>query len=552
MSYGSLSSRFLKRSTKVDSNSFSWTLALMNRCKTAASSIRAFLKSAVSSLLLRTSAERREDAEQYPINKVIWMVWLQGWNNAPWLVQKCLASWQFHNPDWEIRALDANSLQRYIELPELDGKEITATNMSDIVRTLLLHEYGGVWCDATLLCHRPLDSWLPDAMCAGFFAFDRPAPDRVLSTWFIATTEGHLLIERLHAAVLQFWKDEDRAGSHFWIHYVFEKLCVSDSQFGSAWNKVPKISADGPHMPQWKGLLEESESVIEETLLSLAPVSKLTYRFDENAFTEKTLLSRLLSDLPEPILPLVRQHSDAPRVAKPLNSIRLSTQNLGDHIQLLASQRLIERTYEPFTFFIDLDDEIYSCPGLDLTLSFPRRTYAPGPHEVFAVSRDQEILSILPPSLSEASFISHHVSGRDFEENMQAAAALLETYRSRARLIVTTMLHCALPAIAMGIPVVMFYPKNDETEYASDRERFTSLAKLIPIYRFEDAMQVDWEPKPVSVVAEKLRIVDSFFQLTERWQLPSRNRFPRLAPLSVCPPPGGAAFGVEPDIPAAL
>lgn len=533
----------------MNSSIFSW---FVNRCKTLASPFLAFLKSTAPSFPSHKSSVQSEEVVQYPMKKVIWMVWLQGWNNAPLVVQKCLASWQFHNPDWEIRALDASSLQRFIELPNLDGKEITAVNMSDIIRTLLLHEYGGVWCDATLLCHRPLDSWLPDVMSEGFFAFDRPAPDRVLSSWFIATSEGHLLIERLHAAVVQFWKEQVRAGSHFWIHYLFGKICELDREFCSSWNRVPKISADGPHLPQWKGLLEESESVVEQTLLSLAPVSKLTYRFDPTKFNEKTLLSRLLADLPEPILPLVRQVDDVPRDTKPLNSNRVGTQDLGDYIQILASQRLLERTFAPSALFIDLDDEVRSCcAGLDLTLSFPRRTYGPEQQQVFVVSQDQEILSILPPSISDALFVSHYVSGRDFEENMQAAAALLETYKSRARLIVTTMLHCALPAIAMGIPVVVFHPKGNETEHALDRERFKVLATILPIYRFEDVTQVDWEPKAVSVVSEKLRIVDSFYQMTERWHLPSISRFPRLAPLSSCPPSGGAAFSVVPDIPDA-
>ncbi len=522
--------------------------AFVNRCKTATRPVRAFLKSTASSLFSPNAAVRSEDVVQYPMKKVIWMLWNQGWHKAPWVVQKCLASWQLHNPDWEIRAVDSNSVQRYIELPDLEGKEVIPAHMSDIVRSLLLHEYGGVWCDATLVCHRPLDSWLPSVMSEGFFAFDRPAPDRVLATWFIATKEGHLLTERLHSAVQQFWKDRERPGAYFWMHYLFGELCESDPQFGSAWNKVPKISADGPHLPQWKGLLEESESVVEQALLSLAPVSKLTYRFDPDSLSKKALLSRMLADLPDAVLlPSMQVSDDASSVTKSLTSLRVSSQNLGDYIQLLASQRLIERVFAPSELFMDLD-EIRSWPGPDLILSLPRRAYAPEQQQqVFVVSKDQEILSILPPSLSDSSFINHYVSGVDFEENMQAAAALLETYASRARLIVTTLLDCALPAIAMGIPVVMFYPKNIEAEHASELERFASLAKIIPIYRFEDAIQVDWEPKQVSVAAERLRIADSFYQLAETWQLPLRNRYPRLAPTSVCPPPGGADYSLAPE-----
>lgn len=186
------------------------------------------------------------DGTPCSINKVIWICWFQGWENAPWLVRKCLSSWQQQNPEWDIRTLDRNSVQRYIELPDLGGKTITAASMSDIIRILLLHEYGGVWVDATLLCHQPLDTWLPDAMCEGFFAFDSPGWDRPLSSWFIAAEEGHSLIAQWHAAVLQYWHERNHAEYYFWFHYLFADLCESNLAFRETWQRVPKISASGP------------------------------------------------------------------------------------------------------------------------------------------------------------------------------------------------------------------------------------------------------------------------------------------------------------------
>jgi hypothetical protein len=158
-----------------------------------------------------------------------------------------------------------------------------------------------------------------------------------------------------------------------------------------------------------------------------------------------------------------------------------------------------------------------------LTLSFPRRIANPKQQtEIFVVSRDQKILSILPPELSDATYISHYVEQRGFKQNIDAAASLLNTYQQRARLIVTTMLHCALPAIAMGIPVIVFYPENTAQGHASDRERFSSLEAIIPT---------------VEVAAKKLHLIDCFHQLIQRWNLPSRNHMLRLAPTSALPPP---------------
>ena len=120
---------------------------------------------------------------------------------------------------------------------------------------------------------------------------------------------------------------------------------------------------------------------------------------------------------------------------------------------------------------------------------------------------------------------------------MARAEQLLETYRSRAKLIVTTMLHCALPAIAMGIPVVVFYPLNDETAHASDRERFSSLEGLVRVHRFEEIESVDWNPKPIDVSEIKLKILDRFYEMAARWRIAPLPPIGPIAPSSVLPPP---------------
>jgi hypothetical protein len=111
------------------------------------------------------------------------------------------------------------------------------------------------------------------------------------------------------------------------------------------------------------------------------------------------------------------------------------------------------------------------------SLIFDRRPAFPDPaREVFVVSRDRQILDYLPASLGACRFVSHYSDITDFATNKARAADLLRIYRDRAKLIVTTLLHCALPAIAMRIPVVVFWPPGDGPEHQSDRERFIFLA----------------------------------------------------------------------------
>lgn len=50
------------------------------------------------------------------------------------------------------------------------------------------------------------------------------------------------------------------------------------------------------------------------------------------------------------------------------------------------------------------------------------------------------------------------------DERFQAAERLLETYR-KAALVITTRIHCALPCLGMGIPVVLVIPQYDHLRF---------------------------------------------------------------------------------------
>lgn len=92
------------------------------------------------------------------MNKTIWMLWLQGRENAPAVVQRCIHSWEVNNPTWTLKLLTADTVSHYIDVTEfvdLQTQTLQAASLSDIIRIMLLHEYGGVWADATTLCNAP-------------------------------------------------------------------------------------------------------------------------------------------------------------------------------------------------------------------------------------------------------------------------------------------------------------------------------------------------------------------------------------------------------------
>ena len=48
--------------------------------------------------------------------KTIYILWFQGFDNAPEIVKKCVQSWKYYNPDWTIILLDNTNLNNYITL----------------------------------------------------------------------------------------------------------------------------------------------------------------------------------------------------------------------------------------------------------------------------------------------------------------------------------------------------------------------------------------------------------------------------------------------------
>lgn len=90
--------------------------------------------------------------------KTLYVLWFQGFENAPQVPRGCLVTWKYHNPDWDIIVLDENNLKEYVDVEsylDLGKMNISKTGLSDIIRILLLKKHGGLWVDSTVFCNAP-------------------------------------------------------------------------------------------------------------------------------------------------------------------------------------------------------------------------------------------------------------------------------------------------------------------------------------------------------------------------------------------------------------
>ncbi len=100
------------------------------------------------------------------------------------------------------------------------------------------------------------------------------------------------------------------------------------------------------------------------------------------------------------------------------------------------------------------------------------------------------------------------------EFKSQIAGRLLDAYRERAALVVTSRLHCALPCLAMGIPVIYCGPHEYRTAVLSDlgvnmnlripEKRGGVFRKFSEKLRFRNFL---WRVDAVDVEPEKERLI---------------------------------------------
>ena len=138
----------------------------------------------------------------------------------------------------------------------------------------------------------------------------------------------------------------------------------------------------------------------------------------------------------------------------------------------------------------NIDSYIMGC----YTLCLPKIEKQSG-QNIFIVDASKELIDAIPKDIiDECIFTSHAVKfetypithGED-KRLVDLAAWFLHRYAEKARLVVTSRIHAAVPCMALGIPVVLATNNADF--------RYAWVDKFLPIYQEGDYSRIDWQPK---------------------------------------------------------
>lgn len=172
----------------------------------------------VPSLVNEELKELRKEDIDVP-SDCTWAMWLQ--EDPPELVQACINSIKKIYPNLVV--ITEKNINNYIEIPDfilkrLKSKQMTKTNFSDWVRSVLLDKYGGIWFDATLL----LTQKLPDEMTKESFNLLR-AVNGGISSWLIVSNKNNYLIKSMRVYMEEYWKNENFIFNYFMFHKFFTR-----------------------------------------------------------------------------------------------------------------------------------------------------------------------------------------------------------------------------------------------------------------------------------------------------------------------------------------
>lgn len=178
-----------------------------------------------------------------------------------------------------LRVLDRTSVRDVVEIPVRIAELLEVdrpAHFSDYIRTKILEERGGIWADATAWICRNLDDDLErEYLCAGTI-FPRWTR-RTIANWFIASYPHTPLLSPQRMTLDAWWEENDDLPHYFLYHRIFEVLQRLVPEVRGQWDAAPTLSAAGAHRLQ----LEMMQPWRPDTLTTIAPLQKLSYKYDE-------------------------------------------------------------------------------------------------------------------------------------------------------------------------------------------------------------------------------------------------------------------------------
>lgn len=141
------------------------------------------------------------------IPKIIWLYW-EG--DLPLFVQKCIDHIKQKNPDYQVNFLTPNNLSLFLDI-DFDTLNIhLSQHKADLIRFKLLHQYGGIWLDSSIIIYENLD-WIENLLiqnkteCFAYYRKKNTTNNQspVIENWLLASVPNNVFFKDWYEELIQ-------------------------------------------------------------------------------------------------------------------------------------------------------------------------------------------------------------------------------------------------------------------------------------------------------------------------------------------------------------
>lgn len=252
-----------------------------------------------------SNSGKKEESEEFP--KIIWTMWQQGEAQMPETVKasmKTIKDFAERNC-CDFHLLTNENLEHFVNIPKditdkYKNNELTAAHYSDIIRFTLLHQYGGIWMDATLF----ISPYATVEMLEGdFFSLNHPPtyPEQMERTigdfkwsgFFLAGQKGGNHFKHIRDLYIYYVRKYPIFIHYLMMDYFILSEYTSNPEFRSLVDKFPVLETAERLWFLREHANDPFEEYEWEKLLKTTPIMKTTYKINKEKIITGSYLYKL-------------------------------------------------------------------------------------------------------------------------------------------------------------------------------------------------------------------------------------------------------------------
>lgn len=235
---------------------------------------------------------------------VAFFFWWDGFENLPPLCRVCYESIKkYIKPGFKIVFIDKDNYQQYVHLPQFiiekhSQKIISHTHFSDILRTCLLCEHGGLWIDSSVYLTGKI---YDDVYSSDLFVFKGPSFKSVncevdgsnISSWFIFANKSHPILLSVRDMLFSYWEQNNKLIVYKLFHWFFT---IASREHIDDWYNIVYYPTTLPHYLYFSIFNRPYNERMYKRALELSNIHKLSWHNEPviGSFHEKLLTEKIV------------------------------------------------------------------------------------------------------------------------------------------------------------------------------------------------------------------------------------------------------------------